>query len=165
MRVETAGGRGVDPAGGAIRDVPSEVTAAADDGLGPGAGGDSGGLGTGAEGDSGGLGTGAEGDSGGLGCVGGWLTLSGWEVGPGVDGVGILIGTGGEPDGVFEPGPGVGSAEVDLGVVRPKARASAIGGSNTPRTSDTQVAHAGSNLVTCGGNDNCGVQMLVSGVP
>lgn len=79
---------------------------------------------------------------------------AGAGVGPGFGGVG--------------PGPGlseVGVAGLELGVERPATAGSAIGGSNAPRKSETQVAHSGSNVFISGGNDSCGVQVVICTCP
>jgi hypothetical protein len=102
----------------------------------------------------------------GAGTEDGWLMISGGAVVTGTGGIGMLTGRAGVLKGGFRLGPVsvVGTTEVDFGVVRPLTRGNAIGESNTPRSSDTHVAHAGSNALTCGGNDNCGAQRLAIGV-
>jgi hypothetical protein len=72
--------------------------------------------------------------------------------------VGVVMGGGG---GFPPPPTDVVCAGVLLGVVRPSWRVNARGGSQTPNVLKPQVDQRGSILLIPGGNDNCGVQILV----
>lgn len=145
------------------------MTASVGDGTGAGGGFEltggllTGGELTGGELTGGGL-TGGELTGGGTVVVPGGFVAGGvGVVGPGdvsaIGVVGVVFGGGGG----FPPPPpsDVVWAGVLFGIERPPWGRKAKGGSKTPNESKTQVAQAGSTLSIPGGNDNCGVQILV----